>query len=443
MFNPLNWMGFDEVERLDGGYYALVDEQGKVIDQTALRVFKGDEYIDADNRRYRVKDVTGDIAHCEFVGIESLAWEDTELPLDGETTVPVAATKPLVGLYHTHGDESYKPSQGVSSMPPGKKSGVAIVAATLKDKLEAQGIPTIYNEATHDPHDSGAYHRSRRTATALMKKGAKVLIDVHRDAVPPEVYQTEIKGESATKIRLVVGRRNPNSSANLGYAKQIKARTDETHPGLAKGIFIGRGVYNQDLRPTNLLIEVGADKNSLEDAQKGVALFAEVLPQITGINPQTGARQVKAGEDAGGNLKALGGLLVALIFGGFGYLLISTGSLEGTINKLKHFGSSEWTNFFGRRRTKEIIREEEIIGPLADSADSDSLDSVDSTETTQDLSPSSAEPSVISELEYIWEPSVELSPEDIQKTPVNKKERVKGDKHKVENPQADTRKAKP
>jgi stage II sporulation protein P len=456
VLNPLSWFSSEGEERTDGGHYALVNEQGQVLDQTARRVYEGDEFIDADNKHYRVTKVVGDIAHCEYLGIASLAWEETELSPNNELAIPVATSKPLVGIYHTHGDESYLPSQGVSSVAAGKKGGVTEVAVALKDKLESIGIPTAYNDALHAPHDSGAYHRSRRTASALMKQGAQVLIDVHRDSAPAQAYRTEINGQQVARVKLVVGRRNPNSSANLGYAKKVKAFLDQNFPGLAKGIFVGRGVYNQDLRPTCILLEVGSNQTTLGEAKAAVGLFADTLPKITGINSQTGARQVSQTADEGSNWRSLGWLIAAVIIGGAGYLLISTGSFKGAINKMKHFGGSEWTNFFGRRRTREVIKKEEISGPLAsisdsiDSSDSLQADSSKNDRQNQDRPRNNAEQPFLHEdndhrnnqnhstasgvtsqtetqtqREYIWEPSVELTPNEPIERGLNKNENQK------------------
>lgn len=53
---------------------------------------------------------------------------------------------------------------------------------------------------------------------------------------------------------------------------------DEKCPGLSAGIFMGRGNYNQDLSPRSILVEVGTHTNSKEDAQRGIEMFAQVLP---------------------------------------------------------------------------------------------------------------------------------------------------------------------
>jgi len=183
------------------------------------------------------------------------------------------------------------------------------------------------------------------------------LIDVHRDGVPdPNFYKTTIKGQPGTKVRLVVGRQNPHMSSNLEFAKQTKAYFDKNYPGLIKGIFMAKGNYNQDLSPRAMLIEVGTHTNSRQAAEAGVALFADGLPKLLGIAaaapggaPGTAAPQAPAGRGTGSSLIRL--VLVVLIGGGL-FLLISTGSLKGSMGKLSNLGR-EFANYFGPNQEKD------------------------------------------------------------------------------------------
>lgn len=107
------------------------------------------------------------------------------------------------------------------------------------------------------------------------------LLDIHRDAAPPEEYLAEVNGEKVARVMLVVGRYNPGWSTNDTFAKQIKAEVDSRYPGLIKGIFYARGTYNQDLAPRSLLIEAGTHTLPKDLAQKGISeLVAAAAPVI-------------------------------------------------------------------------------------------------------------------------------------------------------------------
>lgn len=243
-FNPILFFGLEECEREDGGYFILVDEQGNELIETALKVRNGDKFINRDNRCYLVKRVEGNLAHCQFVGVEELA--EQEIPENG-TAAAAAVGQPsfpgaVVGVYHTHGGECYLPSEGKRSV--NGKGGIAETASALAAKLNSLGINAIYNDIPHSPINRSSYRRSRGTAVDLVNRGANVLIDVHRNAAPVHKYLTRMDGQTVAGILITIGRQNPHYTANLGFAKYLKAKLDGMYPDLVKGIYLGRGVYN-------------------------------------------------------------------------------------------------------------------------------------------------------------------------------------------------------
>jgi stage II sporulation protein P len=286
------------------------------------------------------------MANCELVGQEKISWREEweQLPV-----LEVAQGTKKVGIYMTHNDESYKPTDGTESKPG--NGGIMNVGATLTEVLRKNNVDAQISNNKHDPHDANAYHRSRKTAVQLLRENPAALIDVHRDGVPdPNFYATNIDGKDATKIRLVVGRQNPHMSTNLEFAKQVKAYFDKKHPGLIKGIFMGKGNYNQDLGPKVFIIEVGTYTNSQEAAEKGVAEFAEGMPKILGASATGQGPGV--GPVATGSGKSLLWLLIVAVVGGGLFLLISSGSVQGTMKRLSGFGK-EFSNYLGPIKTKK------------------------------------------------------------------------------------------
>lgn len=348
--NILESLGKWEGELKAGEYYSLVDETGKELDQTGRDVYIGDEFIVEDNNRYKVIKVDSDDkkAVCKLVGKENIAWQDE---WDQQPVLETAEAKSKIAVYMTHTDESYVPTDGTDSKPG--KGGILQVGDTLARTLKDKGVNAEISFNKHDPHDANAYHRSRKTAVQLLKSNPVALIDVHRDGVPdPNFYKTEINGKQGTKVRLVVGRQNPHMSANLEFAKQIKAYFDKKYPGLIKGIFLAKGNYNQDLGPRAILIEVGTHTNSREVAENGVALFAGGIPRLLGaaagpgVQPGAGGRAPSPG--AGSSLLWL---LAFVVIGGGAFLLISTGGLKGAGKKLSGLGK-EFSNYLGPIRKR-------------------------------------------------------------------------------------------
>ncbi|HAA89489.1 MAG: Stage II sporulation protein P [Thermoanaerobacterales bacterium 50_218] len=334
----LGWEGLTgrfEEERTDGGFYTILDDRGNVIHRTAHKLYVGDEYFTSKNLHYRITRIEGDCAYAEEVTNEKESPQKSASTLEAllAKAADSGARKNLVAIYHTHSDESYVPSDGSASVYA--NGGIFKVGKVFAEKLRSEGFEVLHSLRPHDPHDANAYYRSRRTAVQLLQKQPVAIIDVHRDAVPPDVYEAVVNGQKVTKIKFVIGRENPRMSANLQFAKELKSVLDEIHPGLVEGILVSRGNYNQDLAPRALLVEVGSHTNAREDAQKGVALFADAFPEvfgITGVRPEAPAPPTNRGD-----WKALfWGILIA---GGMiaGFLYLNTGSWKGAWERFLDF----------------------------------------------------------------------------------------------------------
>ena len=212
-------------------------------------------------------------------------------------------------------------------------------------------------------------------AVQLLQQQPDAIFDVHRDSAPLRVYSTTINGENVSKLLLVVGRQNQNRTTTLDYARSIKAATDAKYSGLIRGIFIAHGNYNQDLSPRALLIEVGTQYNSREDAERSLSLFADVVPSFlepggtsgsiaeasqtgtyTEINdPNSSGNTAVASyvpTDAAPGYDILGMTLV--VGGGIViFLFLSTGSWQEAKKKLKYFFKYEFANFLGSRKKRK------------------------------------------------------------------------------------------
>lgn len=332
------------------GYYTMKDrEDHSVVLRTARILHPGDEYIDAENRHFRVVMLEEKTAWVDRIGTAGPpltgSARNARLPAD---VIPAGSkaekTKPPVGIYHTHGAESYVPTDGTDAIDEG--GGILHVGDVLARALENKGFTVNHIREPHTPHDAGAYQRSRRTAEELITEGDQLIFDVHRDAVPPEEYEEQVEGKDVTRILLVVGQQNQNADNNRNFAVNLKEIADEEHPGLIKGILGAQGNYNQDLTPQAMLLEVGAHRNNREDAERAVALFADVVDIYVAGPAAAPAEQMQSNRLALGSvLKAI--LLVAAVF--LAYLLIAAGSLKEFKRKITGFFEREFADLRGFR----------------------------------------------------------------------------------------------
>lgn len=256
--------------------YQLFDQQGNIITSICGDCEAGDEYISQTNQHYRVVhiDSSSKTAVAEHLGTASMpdvSW------LNADDSQPVASLgQKKIALYCTHSDESYVEGDGTESVEG--SGGIYDIASALATEFEKMGVEVFQSNATHLPHDAGAYRRSRQTAISLLKERPNAIFDIHRDGIPdPEEYQTTVGNEQMSMVRLLVGKSNQNKEANLQFAKQIKAIADKTRPGLIKDIYMGKGSYNQDLAPRSVLLEFGTHTLPKELVLKSVQPMSEVI----------------------------------------------------------------------------------------------------------------------------------------------------------------------
>lgn len=239
-------------------YFTVYDENKNVILLKGGEVIEGDNYLSSDNKLYEITSVDNDKkqAYAKFIRDEKLPKYNVT-PKNDVSANAYAASKKVIGVYHTHNDESYYTPDGVDSVYG--KGGIHDVGAALVSNFEKLGVDVIYREDLHLPHNSGAYTRSQVTAAALLDSGADAIFDIHRDSTKRDYYLTKVNGKQMSSIRMVVGKSSANYEENKNFAYAIKAYADEAYSGLIKDIYFGKGNYNQQLSSRAMLFEMGCE----------------------------------------------------------------------------------------------------------------------------------------------------------------------------------------
>ena len=320
--------------------YSLLDADGRIITTRAGRIYEGDEYIAPDDTLYRVAFVDDEkcTATAEKIGpaiIDQAAFAAFSARAEKDK---------LICMYSTHSDESYVPGDGASSL--WKNAGIYDVGNALKEQLEKKGITVEYSEKSFLPHDAAAYKRSRSTVEEFVKKAPDAIIDIHRDGVDADEYETEVKGEETSMVRLFVGRSNQNAAENKAFAQRLKAAADEAYPGLIKDIFIGKGNYNQELYPQAILLEFGTYEIEKDKAISATEYMADVIDEVLfgpGAAASTGEKNSNA---ATGIFWAVGIAVLAAVV----YALASSGTLGGAWGKLKSSAGEMTAGLFGKKK---------------------------------------------------------------------------------------------
>lgn len=323
--------------------YTLLNEDGEKLTSRAGRIFEGDEYISTDDQLYRVISVDDGACTATARHLGSAALDQAAFAAFLSANAEKQDAKKLICMYSTHSDESYVPDDGASSL--WENAGIYDVGGSLKENLEKRGIEVEYSDESFLPHDADAYSRSRSTTEAYAKKMPAAIIDIHRDGVDADEYETRVDGEETSMVRLFVGRSNVNSAENKAFAQQLKAAADKAYPGLVKDIFVGKGNYNQDLYPQAILLEFGTYEIDKDKAISATEYMSDVIDEVLfGETAQasTGEKNTRA---ASGIAWAVG---IAILLAGI-YALAATGRFGPMWTKIKRGVSETTLGLFGKK----------------------------------------------------------------------------------------------
>ncbi|MBC2579258.1 stage II sporulation protein P [Clostridium sp. DJ247] len=197
----------------------------------------------------------------------------------------INANKPEVLIYHTHTTESYKPGKPDSF--DNTQNVVAVGDALINELQSNYGISSINDKTVHNAE---AYNQSyARSVVTLDKylseyKDFRLIIDMHRDSVENKKAVTiKMNGENVATFALVMSRKNPHFEKNMALANKIMDVSNKLFPGFCKGVIYynyGTRYFNQDRSNNAVLIEVGADINTSEEAKASAKYLARIIAEV-------------------------------------------------------------------------------------------------------------------------------------------------------------------
>ena len=208
-------------------------------------------------------------------------------------TVPKHTEEPVILIYHTHSKEDFCNSR--EGMAEDTVVGAGRKLAAL---LEAYGYRVLHDETAFDEESRDyAYSNALPHVEQVLKEHPEiqVVIDLHRDEMPEETHLvSEVDGKRCARYMFFNGMsylrgkgeisylENPSLEENLGFSFQLQKTSNEYYPGLARRIYLKAYRYNLHLRPASVLIELGAQNNTVEEIMNGCVPLAQVLDLVLG-----------------------------------------------------------------------------------------------------------------------------------------------------------------
>ena len=179
-------------------------------------------------------------------------------------------------LYHTHGSESFIPGDASSEKNP---TVITVGEELVRILEENYGFTVLHHRSIYDLPRRDAYKKARPAVEKIIEENPdfELVIDLHRDGIPRSKTTATLGDRKLAKILLVHGRRNPESDKNLEFALCLQRELEAVMPSLSRGIIYQDFVYNQDLHPYAILVEVGSHENSIDEALLTLPYLAEAI----------------------------------------------------------------------------------------------------------------------------------------------------------------------
>lgn len=202
--------------------------------------------------------------------------------------------KPQILIYHTHSQEAF------ADFGPDHKDATVVGIGTYLTKLLAdKGYHVIHDTTVYDLRDgkldrNKAYTYSLEGVTDILQKNPsiEVLMDIHRDGVDENLHMVnDVNGKPTAPVMFFNGVSqtpegpneylpNPYRKDNLAFSFQMQLDAAAYFPGLTRKIYIKGLRYNLHLRPRSMLVEVGAQTNTYQEALNAMEPLAEVLNMV-------------------------------------------------------------------------------------------------------------------------------------------------------------------
>lgn len=226
------------------------------------------------------------------IGPEQLDVDDL---LSRDMHIDTTTSGPKILIFHTHSQETFADSVANDS-----NTSIVGMGRYLAELLNTKGIETIHHDGVYDLINgqldrSKAYQMAEAGVKEILNQNPsiEVVIDLHRDGVPESTHLvTNVDGKQTAKIMFFNGLSrtktngniaylpNPYIQDNLSFSFQMQLASEQLYPGFARRIYLKGYRYSLHMMPKSLLIEAGAQTNTVEEMKNAMELLANILCEV-------------------------------------------------------------------------------------------------------------------------------------------------------------------
>ena len=229
-------------------------------------------------------ELPGENEHADLIVLEDAAVQE-------DHTQPVE--RPRVLIYHTHTHEAYAQTaadpyrETESWRTEDQTHSVVRVGEALAALMTDYGFDVVHDTADYEyPKLNTAYARSLDMLETKRGETFNLCVDLHRDAWDKSMAECACIGsQRAAQLMMLIGNGGnfdikPDYEANLAFAARLTDRINALCDGLCRPVMVKNGRYNQHLFTPSVLIEVGHNLNTLDEALASMPVLAEALADL-------------------------------------------------------------------------------------------------------------------------------------------------------------------
>lgn len=195
-------------------------------------------------------------------------------------------------VYHTHSQETY-----IDSVPGDANTSIVGVGEHLCGIFRTQyGFNVLHHMGEYDIEGRDfAYSNAMKGLEQVLAENPtiEVMIDLHRDETNADTkLVATVQNKTMAKFMFFNGLcytrelgnlenlPNPYIQDNLSFAFQLQLAAEEYYPGITRRIYLKGYRYNLHYRPKSLLIELGAQTNTVDEAMNSCEPLAHIIAMV-------------------------------------------------------------------------------------------------------------------------------------------------------------------
>ena len=201
------------------------------------------------------------------------------------------AQSPQILIYHTHSQERF-----VDSVPGDAATSIVGAGEYLAELLRGYGFHVLHHTGEYDLETrDDAYAKAGPVVEQILKENPEIeiVIDLHRDGVPEGTHLvTDVQGKQTASILFFNGLSrttangdiaylpNPYIQDNLAFSLQMQLTAETYYPGFSRAIYLKGYRYNMHYCPKTLLVEAGAQTNTVQEIRNAMEPLADILAKV-------------------------------------------------------------------------------------------------------------------------------------------------------------------